>query len=586
MEDHHQDLVDLISLVEEYKQHAVHAEAELKNHKAHIEEQDREINRLRQKTTSHNTFVRELEESVRSLDRQLKHQSIAQSRKDEEIRSLKKQILSMDNAMTHHVGAESQELDRLREEKKRLNIEIALKDQQLHEFERQIDYQQTKIMNMKAGVYDHEEKSNSNAYSSSRRRPKEKEMQQQEPNDGAVVSQESIGLSLYSIGEESPIRQSQQSSNPSSPTTTGNMSTETSLKIATSEIGDVSETKAAAVESPPGKLSSRTLSSGSSPRSGKVETITDASEFGSSLDMGSVTTIFGGMLRGTTVTSPQRTTGDNKWASPRDDSPPSTRPVDAVASPATSPAKPPKPSKKKAPPPVADTAPSSAVEMASSSRAHDAAAKEYEAKTLADATMTASKLRRNPASSSTRAVTTGSFRQQDVTLDSGTGIHHALGMAQHEIAVKSRQQRDESGNGFSSRSVIGKAIPLERTSVESAHTPDTLSPPQSPEHRQESQRHLDSSDSDEDDDEAGVSYERRQPRATSERRIKTLASIQAIVNSSRRNRGGGIAGGTSSNSSVPDDMEFEQVREESRQETVLGAMEHIRRSREQQRSAV
>ena len=151
MSDHHQDLIDLISLVEEYKQHAVRSELEIKSHKSHIRELEKEIERLRAKKLSHHAFVRELEESVRTLDRQLRQQHLAQSKKDEEVNLLKAKSLwqTSESAM----GAEKRELENLRDERKQLKVQLTLKDQQLHKFEKQIDYQQTKILNMKAASH-------------------------------------------------------------------------------------------------------------------------------------------------------------------------------------------------------------------------------------------------------------------------------------------------------------------------------------------------------------------------------------------------------------------------------------------------
>lgn len=569
MSDHQQDLIDLISLVEEYKQHAVQSQMEIAGHKSHIGELEKEIARLRAKENGHHVFVRELEESVRSLDRQLRHQHIAQSKKDEEIRSLKAHIVSMETHMNRHLGSESRELDMLRDEKKRLVVQLAMKDQQLHEFEHQIDHQHTKILNMKnsSPIVKVGEEDNSLAISNpSLHSDNEKELtkKKKEKEKGVPsISQEEVGLSLYTIGEEaSPTR---SVGSPSSDRKNSNKKASLSIE------------EAAATQPP---TLTKSLSTGSSPRSGKVEVISDSSEFGGE-PIGS--TIFGGMLGAAAaqviVSSPPRgnagVVGGKKWASPRDEppSPPLAKP--------TSPAKPPKPIKK---PPASKAPMKLGIDL----------------NIGASGSLTSRELSAKAAASSGSSSADGRAVAGEVTLDSGMGIHHSLEAA-----------RDLQGNESKATEV-----PISRMSLESAHTPDTLSPPESPDHRigaaappaaalrqredteakrmyryapdedattddgEDLRRSIcrDSSDDETKEKEEEGKAEAKVPRVQ-ERRVKTLASIKAIMNKSRMNRGtSSVPGGPST---LPADMSFE--REEFKDDTsdqATALREYIRKSKE------
>lgn len=572
---HQQDLIDLISLVEEYKNHSIQSQAEIAGHKAHISGLEKEIARLRAKESGHHVFVRELEESVRSLDRQLRHQHIAQSKKDEEIRSLNAEIVGMEGQMNRQLGSESRELDMLRDEKKRLMVQLAMKDQQLHEFEHQIDHQHTKILNMQnSSPIKVSEDENKGAGPNPSSAGSEMKMKKKKEKSVSPISQEDLGLSLYTIGEEtSPTR------------STGSQSPEARKS------GKKSTTAAAvSLEEPaqPPALT-KSLSTGSSPRSGKVEVISDASEFGSEpID----STIFAGMLGAATsqmmMSSPPRANpgvvGGNKWASPRDDSPPLAKP--SLGSPAKSPAKPPKPTKK----PPSSKAPMSLGIDLNIGTAGASSSREFAAKTAAAAPVSGS------SSSSGR---------REVTLDSGMGIHHSL------EAARDLAKRSESKTGE-------MQVPQEqRVSVESVHTPDTLSPPDSPDHRLaaiaapqasteasegvgarrtyrytpdedattddgEDLRRSAGRDSSEDEAEGKEQEEgkgeMRAPRVQ-ERRVKTLASIKAIMNKSRMTRG--VPGEPESPRPLPVDMSFE--REEFKDDTsdqATALREYIRKSKE------
>ena len=108
--------MDLIALVEEYKQHSARTDSEIRNYKAHISELEREILKLRAKDGQHFSFVRELEESIRSLDNQLRQAQLA-SKKDDEIITLKQKLQTAESNYDNRVTTESHELHFLREER-------------------------------------------------------------------------------------------------------------------------------------------------------------------------------------------------------------------------------------------------------------------------------------------------------------------------------------------------------------------------------------------------------------------------------------------------------------------------------------
>lgn len=592
MTEHQQDLIDLISLVEEYKQHAAQSQMEIKSHKNHISDLEKEIGRFRAKESTHHKFVRELEESVWTLDRQLRHQHVSQSKKDDEIRSLKTQILSMESQMNRVIGSEKRELEILRDERTRLNMQLTLKDQQLHEFERQIDHQQTKILNMKAespflksraDADSEDDEGVDGSKSSSSKKKKNKSV-----SPIAPISQDDVGLSLFPIGEESPSRSVTSQSPPTE-------ARKSATALNSSPISAEDRIPAEILNNQPqpmpkltknlsnGSSSPRSSRSPRSPRSGKVEMISDATEFGAEPLAG---TIFSGMLgAAASITSPAREGtgggGTSKWASPRDESP------IAGANPTKSPTKsPPKPAKppKRQPSTKAPLGISLGINLVSAAASREASLK---------------------ATSSAAITTTssGSGRNRDVTLDSSMGMHHSMEQEQWSTTLRQKEKKKSDS-----------PVPLarERTSVESVHTPDTLSPPTSPgpstlggvgrtasatqEAKAKNYRYAEESgvtagthdgddedkeDEEKEEEEMNAKLERGKPKVQ-ERRLKTLSSIKAIMNRSRMNRG--LSAGSANDNGdacLPVDMSFErQDRDMKDEESAATLREYIRKSKE------
>ena len=490
--------MDLIALVEEYKQHSAHADAEIRNHKAHIVDLEREILKLRANDGQHFRFVRDLEESIRSLDNQLRQAQLSSNKKDEEIKTLRQRLQMAEHNFNHKVTTESNELHFLREEKKRLLLELSLRDHQLTEFEKQIDYQQTSLVNLKVGDV--------------KLSGKKTRVPPSKPQGPAKVGPvKPSDISLYSIAETSPTN---------SPKNKSKSVLEEMRKELHSDVevedGELLLDPEPSTEPPNSK----------SPRSGKVEVLTDDSEFGGEFR----DTIF------SAFSSPGRSAkkAGRKWASPRDEEKAAAEGDGSPVQTKASPMKPPKPSR----PPKLFRGGLEASEL-ESSRPKDAqvsASRELGCKE-----------------------TDGGTKE----LDSGLGLHHMLQRQKVEEKPNLGSMLDNSGMG-------------ERDSDRfKSITPDTLSPPSSPEGRG-SLHHVEETvpirrtaraqkptveekeEREEKDGEEVVQPTKGRAGRASDRRLRsreTLASIQAIVNESksRANRMG------EGEAPLPADMAFERA---------------------------
>ena len=500
--------MDLIALVEEYKQHSAHADASLRQHKEHIADLEKDIVKLRAKDGQHFSFVRELEESIRSLDNQLRQSQLAGNKKDDEIKSLKQRLNLAEHDFDQRAAIESRELHYLREEKKRLLLELSLRDHQLTEFEKQIDHQQTSLVNLKVG-------------SGEMIGGKKKKVPPKPQKPETETQLKSSDINLYSIVETSPAN---------SPKGKSRSVLEEVRKELHSDV-EVEEETLPVQEQPrlaPALLSTESsypVNSSSSPRSGKVEMLTDESEFRGELG-GLGGTIF------SNFSSPERaaTIAGRKWASPRDEDKEEGEGGNSPVPVKMSPSKPPKPQR-----------PQKIVIPAPASPRRD------EIPVSASASL---------EQRSRKAAEAAGTRE----LDSGLGLHHML----------KRQVREENrGLG----SVLDNAGERERERMKSA-TPDTLSPPSSPEGRARDERFRSMEEAVSirrsartkkppmEENKEGDGEEVTQPAVTarggraSERRLKTretLASIKAIVNKSRANRKEG------DDAPLPGDMTFERA---------------------------
>ena len=467
--------MDLITLVEEYKQHAIHSDVEICNLKSHIHDLEKEILKLRTKDGQHFSFVRELEESVRSLDNQLRQSHLSCNRKDNEIKLFKQKLSLAEHDFDRRASIESHELLYLREEKKRLLQELSMRDHQLTEFEKQIDHQQTSILNLKVG---------------DKEGTKVKVSPQKSSMKDDAMQLRSSDINLY------PIRESQSpSASPNLKVQSGQYEGRSTREWLHSDV-EVDRSP-----EQPHLASSSSLES--SPLSGKVELIDDESEFRGELNRqySVIGTIF------TEFSSPSRvgTTAARKWASPREEE----EEKDEILV-RKSPSKPNKPIRPQKP---------------------------LKIPLHADIDPLTSKSEATPTTATGRG-----GKNTTRELDSGTGLHQALERQEYiEEKYKVGQNHNQPG------------------------TPDTLSPPPSPEGRisraaaevvemptrrppPTRSHQLPPKDDDitERDDVHGARAKGR------ERRMKTLASIRAIMHKSRVNRP------ADSEAPLPADMSFEK----------------------------
>lgn len=156
MEAAHQDLIDLVSLVEEYRQDHERYEQEiigLRNRNAELEE---EVHMLRDHQDKHVGLVGELEDSITHLDSELSNARLHLSRREGEVEGLRSSLMLTHREHLVQVNSGTMEIDNLKRNEEDMKAALKQKDKEIIDLEGLLDSKEKKISELQniIGVYE------------------------------------------------------------------------------------------------------------------------------------------------------------------------------------------------------------------------------------------------------------------------------------------------------------------------------------------------------------------------------------------------------------------------------------------------